>query len=115
MSPDPTLTNPPARRETLWVDTGFSDELQVDWDTFCALNLQSHTVGTLTSELADGSRVTDLVAWVRVLIPECGIDKTVRCLSSPGYGQDLRLAGSRFLMDCNAVIDYPQRQTILSD
>ena len=40
--PDATLANPPTRRETFAVDTGFSDYLQVDWETFCALNLPNY-------------------------------------------------------------------------
>lgn len=115
MMPDPTQTNPSSRRASLLVDTGFSDYLQLDWDTFLALDLQQHTIGTLTSELADGSSVTDLVASVRIVIPECGVDSVLRCISSPGYGQDLLLVGGRFLKERQAVIDYPQEQTILSD
>ena len=115
MPPDLTMANPPTRRVTLLVDTGFSDYLQLDWDTFLALHLQNYAVGTLTSALADGSSVTDLVALVRVVIPECDIDKDMRCISSPGYGQDLLLVGSRFLKECQAVIDYLQEQTTLSD
>jgi predicted aspartyl protease len=114
LPPDLTLTNPPTQCAAFWVDTGFSDALQVDWDTFTALNLHNETIGTLTSELANGSMVTDLIAEVRVVIPECGIDKIMRCISSPGYGADLRLAGGHFLKECNAVIDYPQEQTMLS-
>jgi len=71
--------------------------------------------GTLTSELADGSSVIDLVANVRMLIPECRIDKIVRCISNPAYGEDLLLVGNRLLKECNAVIDYRQEQTMLSD
>ena len=71
--------------------------------------------GTLTSELADGSSVIDLVANIQVLISECGIDKTLRCISNPAYGKDLLLVGSRLLKECNAVIDYRQEQTTLSD
>ena len=113
--PDPTLAEPPTRRETFAVDTGFSDYLQVDWETFCALNLQTYVAGTLTSELADGSSVIDLVASVRLLILECEIDKIVRCISNPAYGKDLLLMGNRLLKECNAVIDYRQEQTTLSD
>lgn len=114
VSPDPTLANPQTRRAIFLVDTGFSDYLQVDWDTFLALDLQNHMIGTLTSELADGSLSTDLMASVRVVIPECGIDLEMRCISSPGYGQDLLLVGSRFLKECRAIIDYVQEQTTLS-
>ena len=114
MPPNLTLAKP-TQRETFAVDTGFSDYLQVDWETFCFLRLQTYVAGTLTSELADGSSVIDLVASVRVLIPECGIDKTVRCISNPAYGRDLLLMGSRLLKECNAVINYRQEQTTLSD
>ena len=84
MTPNPTLVNPPSRDNRLLVDTGFSDYLQLDWDIFLALDLQQHTIGTINSELADGSLVTDLLASVRVMIPECGIDTVLRCVSSPG-------------------------------
>ena len=114
LTPDPTLAQPPLRRVTLLVDTGFSDYLQLDWDTFLALDLQQHTLGSINSALADGSQVTDILASVRVTIPECGIDRVMRCLSSPGYGADLLLTGSRFLKECRAVIDYPQEQSTLS-
>ena len=113
--PDPTLANPQTRRETFAVDTGFSDYLQVDWETFCDLNLHTYATGTLTSELADGSSVIDLVASVRLLILECEIDKIVRCISNPTYGKDLLLMGSRLLKECNAVIDYRQEHTTISD
>ena len=97
------------------MDTGFSDIMQVDWDIFSVLHLQDHTVGTLTSELADGSSVTDLVALVRVVIPECVIDQTMRCVSNTVYYcKDLLLVGSQFLKACHAVIDYPREQTTLS-
>ncbi|MBI4605725.1 MAG: hypothetical protein HY721_27475 [Planctomycetes bacterium] len=99
---------------TLLADTGFSDYLQLDWETFCHLALENHTVGTLTSGLADGSTVNDLVAMVRVVIQGCGIDTYMRCLSNPAYGEDLLLVGSRFLSECKAVIDYPRRETALS-
>lgn len=112
--PDLTLAKPPAQQETFAVDTGFSDYVQLDWETFSALNLQTYVAGTLTSELADGSVVVDVVARVRVLIPECGIDTIVRCLSNPAYGKDLLLVGSRLLKACNAVIDYREEQTTLS-
>jgi len=115
MPPDTMLVKPPTRRETFAVDTGFSDYLQVDWETFRALSLQNYVSGTLTSELADGSSVIDLVAIVRMLIPGCGIDKTVRCISNPAYGIDLLLVGNRLLKECNAIIDYQQEQTTLSD
>lgn len=62
--PDSTLAKPPTQRETFAVDTGFSDYLQVDWETFCVLRLQTYVAGTLTSELADGSSVIDLVALI---------------------------------------------------
>ncbi|HIE25897.1 TPA: hypothetical protein EYP66_01265 [Candidatus Poribacteria bacterium] len=39
--PDPTLAYPSTQRENFAVDTGFSDYLQVDWETFCALNLHT--------------------------------------------------------------------------
>lgn len=115
LTPDPAQTNPPARRMALLVDTGFSDYLQIDWETFLALDLQQHTIGTINSELADGSFVTDLVASVRVVIPECGVDDVLRCISSPGYGEELLLIGGRFLKERQAVIDYQQEQTILAD
>ena len=115
MPPDLTLAKPPTQRETFTVDTGFSDYLQVDWQTFRTLSLQNYVAGTLTSELADGSSVIDWVASVRVLILECGIEKIVRCISNPAYGKDLLLMGSRLLKECNAVIDYPKEQTTLSD
>ncbi|MDQ3813106.1 MAG: hypothetical protein M3347_04045 [Armatimonadota bacterium] len=115
LEPELTLAKPATQRGTYWVDTGFTDYLQIDWDTFAALNLQYHTVGTITSELADGSSVSDLVALVRVLIPECNIDTTIRCISNPAYGSDLRLVGNQFLQECQALIDYPQQQTTLSD
>src|SRR5262245_50404022 len=107
-TPDPTIASPPIRRHQMLADTGLSDYLQLDWDTFLALGLQQHAIGTVNSELADGSLVTDLLASIRVMIPECGIDIVLRCVSSPGYGQDLLLVGSRFLKECRAVIDYPQ-------
>ncbi|MGH9840376.1 MAG: hypothetical protein ACREEM_16475 [Blastocatellia bacterium] len=113
-TPDPAIAGPPIRRHQMLADTGFSDYLQLDWDTFLALDLQQHAIGTINSELADGSLVTDLLASVRVIIPECGIDIVLRCVSSPGYGQDLLLVGSRFLKKCRAVIDYPQEQTTLA-
>jgi predicted aspartyl protease len=97
------------------VDTGFSEHLQVDWDTFMALNLHRFAVGPVTSTLADGSTVTDTLTWVRVLVPECGIDRIMPCISNPAYGKDLLLVGSRFLKECHAVIDYPQERTTLSD
>ncbi|MBM3239313.1 hypothetical protein FJZ31_23720 [Candidatus Poribacteria bacterium] len=115
MPPDPTLVKLPTRRETFAVDTGFSDYLQVDWETFYALGLHAYVSGTVPSELADGSLVIDLVASVRLLIPECGIDKIVRCISNPTYGKDLLLVGNRLLKECNAVIDYRQEHTTLSD
>ncbi|MEP7343434.1 MAG: hypothetical protein ABI977_37285 [Acidobacteriota bacterium] len=111
-TPDPSAISPPIRHPML-ADTGFSDYLQLDWNTFLALDLQQHAIGTVNSELADGSLVTDLLASVRVMIPECGIDLVMRCVSSPGYGQDLLLVGSRFLKECQAVIDYRQEQTTL--
>lgn len=113
--PDLRLTKPPTQQETFTVDTGFSDYVQLDWETFCALSLQTYVTGTLTSELADGSVVVDVVARVRVLIPECGIDTMVRCISNPAYDKDLLLVGSRLLKECNAVIDYREEQTMLSD
>jgi predicted aspartyl protease len=103
------------KQVTVLADTGFSDYLQLDWETFTALNLQQHTLGTIKSALADGSQVTDILASVHVIIPECGIDRIMRCLSSPGYGPELMLVGHRFLKDCHAVIDYPQALTTLSD
>ncbi len=114
MPPDPWLSDPSTRVETFLVDTGFSDQLQVDWETFQALGLHQYTQGTITSQLADGSSVTDIVALVRVVITECGIDLTVRCLTKPVYDQDLRLVGSRLLRQCRAIIDYDQQQTTLS-
>ena len=62
LTPDLLAQTPTERRVTLLVDTGFSDYLQLDWDTFLALDLQQHAVGTIESKLADGSSVTDLVA-----------------------------------------------------
>ena len=115
LTPDTTLAQPPARRLTMLADTGFSDYLQLDWDTFTALGLQQHTLGSIKSALADGSEVTDILASVRVVIPECGIDRIMRCLSSPGYGAELSLVGNRFLIECHAIIHYPQAQTFLSD
>ena len=114
-TPDPAQVSPPSQRTTLLVDTGFSDYLQFDWDTFLTLNLQQHSLGTINSELADGSVVTDLLALVQVEIPECGISRVLRCISNPGYGRDLLLVGSRFLRECRAVIDYPNEQTTISD
>ena len=114
LTPDATLAHPPSRRLNVLADTGFSDYLQLDWDTFVALDLQQHSLGSIQSALADGSQVTDILASVRVTIPECGIDQMMRCLSSPGYGAELSLVGSRFLKECLAVIDYPQAQTTLS-
>jgi predicted aspartyl protease len=113
--PDPTLMTTVTQRETFAVDTGFSDYVQVDWETFCALGLQRYVIGTLRSELADGSVVVDVVASVWVLIPECRIKKTVRCISNPAYGKDLLLVGSRLLKECHAVIDYREERTTLSD
>ena len=113
LPPDPFAETPSKRRVTLLVDTGFSDYLQLDWETFLALDLQQHSVGTIESKLADGSSVTDLVAAVRVVIPECGVDAVLRCISSPGYGEELMLVGGRFLKERQAVIDYLQEQTIL--
>lgn len=78
------------------------------------LNLQQHSLGTINSELADGSVVTGLLALVQVEIPECGISRVLRCISSPSYGEDLLLVGSRFLRECRAVIDYSKEQTVLS-
>jgi hypothetical protein len=37
------------------------------------------------------------------------------CISNSHYGKDLLLVGSALLEECNAVIDYPQKQTALSD
>ena len=74
LTPDLLAQTPAERRATLLVDTSFSDYLQLDWDSFLALDLQQHAVGTIESKLADGSSVTDLVAAVRVVIPECGVD-----------------------------------------
>jgi len=113
-TPDPRLQDPPQRKVTLLADTGFSDYLQLDWETFSGLGLENHTLGTLTSGLADGSTVIDLVAMVRVVIEECAIDTYMRCLSNPAYGGDLLLAGSSFLSECRAVIDFPRRETALS-
>jgi predicted aspartyl protease len=115
LTPDPLRANPPVRRVTLLVDTGFSDYLQIDWETFLTLDLQHHTIGTINSELADGSSVTDLVASVRVIIPECGVDRVLRCLSNPEYGEELLLVGGYFLKDRQAIIDYSAEQTTLSD
>jgi predicted aspartyl protease len=112
--PDPTATPLVECRETFAVDTGFSDYLQVDWDTFLALDLQHHSIGTLTSQLADGSTVTDYVALIGVAIPECGSEETLRCLSNPAYGNDLLLVGGRFLTQYLAQIDYAQGLTSLS-
>lgn len=109
-APQPSLTT----RETLRVDTGFSDYLQLDWDTFTALRLDRFVQRQVVSRLADGSTITERLSLVRVLIPECGIDRNVRCISNPGYGKDLMLVDNRFLEYCHAVIDYPQRQTALS-
>lgn len=114
ITPDLTLLQPPTVRETLRVDTGFSEHLQVDWETFMALNLHRFALGLVTSILADGSTVVDTLAWVRVLIPECGIDRMMPCISNFTYGKDLLLVGGRFLKECHAVIDYPQEQTTLS-
>ncbi len=115
LTPDPFAPSPTpsARRATLLVDTGFSDYLQLDWETFLALDLQQHATGTIESKLADGSSVTDLVAAVRVVIPECGVDAVLRCISSPGYGEELLLVGGRFLKERQAVIDYLQERTTL--
>ncbi len=115
LPPDFRLTNVPSHRETFEVDTGFSDYLQLDWATFVALGLQYYATGTITSELADGSFVTDLLATVRVVIPECGTDRIMRCISNMAYGRDLLLVGNQFLTELQAVIDYPQGQTTLSD
>ena len=49
--PNPALAKPPTQREIFAVDTGFSDYLQVDWDTFCALNLQTYVAGTLMAKI----------------------------------------------------------------
>jgi len=89
------------------------DNLQVDWEVFEALGLHQYTQGTITSQLADGSSVTDIVALVRVLRADCGIDATVRCLSNPVYDQDLRLIGSRLLRQYRAIVDYDQQETTL--
>lgn len=97
------------------MDTGFSDYLHLDWDTFTALGLDRFIQQQVTARLANGSTVIDHLSLVRLLIPECGIDRNMFCLSSPGYGKDLLLVGSAFLKECNAVIDYPQEQTTLSD
>lgn len=114
MPPDRTLSGPCVRQETFWIDTGFSDYLQLDWDTFSILDLQFYTVGTVTSDLADGSKITDLLGRVRVIVQECKIDTIVRCVTNPQYGEDLRLFGSKFLNECSAVIDYSQQHTELS-
>jgi hypothetical protein len=71
--PDPMISHPSSSREVFPVDTGFSDYLQVDWDTFLALGLQHHSLGTFTSQLGDGSVITDLVSLVGGIIPECGM------------------------------------------
>jgi hypothetical protein len=55
LPPDPTLPQPPTRRTTCLADTGFSDYLQLDGDTFLALHLQNYLIGTLTSELVASS------------------------------------------------------------
>lgn len=68
----------------------------------------------ITVRLANGSTATDILSRVRVIIPECGIDRVVRCISNPGYGKDLMLVGSQLLEVCHAIIDYPQKQTTLS-
>ncbi len=114
LTPDLLAQTPTERRVTMLVDTGFSDYLQLDWDSFLALDLQQHAIGTIESKLADGSSVTDLVASVRVVIPECGVDAVWRCISSPGYGEELMLVGGRFLKECRAIIDYEQERTTLS-
>lgn len=114
LTPDPTLPASPVRRATLLADTGFSDYLQIDWETFLALGLQHHIIGTINSELADGSSVTDLVASVRVVIPECAVDRVLRCLSNPGYGEELLLVGGSFLKEHQAIFDYSPEQMILS-
>jgi len=114
MPPDLSLSNPPTRVATLLVDSGFSDELQIDWETLEALGLLQYTQCTITSQLADGSSVTDIVALVRIVIANCGIDLTVRCLSNSAYDQDLRLVGSRLLRQCRAVIDYDLQQSTFS-
>lgn len=115
LTPDLLASTATERRVTLLADTGFSDYLQLDWATFLALDLQQHAIGTVESKLADGSSVTDLVASVRVVIPECGVDAVWRCISSPGYGEELMLVGGRFLKACRAVIDYEREETTLSD
>jgi predicted aspartyl protease len=114
VSPDPTVDNPATLRKTFLADTGFSDYLQLDWESFTALGLQHYSLGTITSELADGSTVVDVAASVRVLISECGIDETIRCISNVAYGEDLLLAGGRLLDQCNAIIDYSTKQTAIS-
>ncbi len=111
----PGLTQPPAvtQRETFSVDTGFSDHLQIDWNTFCALGLSQFRQGTAVAQLADGSTITDVLSLVRVLIPECGIDRMMPCISNPEYGKNLLLVGRRFLKVGKAVIDFHQEQTTL--
>jgi hypothetical protein len=39
----------------------------------------------------------------------------VCCITHPSDGKDLLLVGSALLEECNAAIDYPQKQTTLSD
>lgn len=47
MPPDPMLAKLSVQRVTFAVDTGFSDYLQVDWETFCVLSLQTYNVKLL--------------------------------------------------------------------
>ena len=116
MSPDPHLASTQAvYREDFRVDTGFSEYLQLDWELFSALHLSLYTVGTISSELADGSSVVDIAARVRVVIEECGVDEIVLCISNPQYDRELRLFGGKFLKKCNAVIDYRRQMTRLAD
>jgi hypothetical protein len=74
ITPDPLAQTPPARRATLLVDTGFSDYLQLDWETFLALDLQQYAAGTIESELADGSFRDRPRGLGASRIPECGVD-----------------------------------------
>ena len=114
LPPDLSPVQPPECVETLLVDTGFSGHLQLDWGTFTSLGLLHYVEGTVTSHLGDGSSVTDILASVRVRVPDCGIDTVVRCISNPAYGKDLLLIGSELLRVCRAIIDYARQVTTLS-
>lgn len=113
LPPDRSLSPPPVSVETLLVDTGFSDHVQLDWGTFVSLGLLQYVEGTVTSHLGDGSSVTDILASVRIQVPECGLDTIVHCISNPAYGKDLLLVGGQFLRLCWAMIDYGRQLTTI--